>query len=55
MPERALAYFISDLHLGARYRGIPAERETCLLRFLRVVEILWSIIFMFFVVLEFLL
>ncbi len=29
------AYFISDLHLGARYRGMPAERETWLLRFLR--------------------
>ena len=29
------AYFISDLHLGARYRGMPPERETWLLRFLR--------------------
>jgi UDP-2,3-diacylglucosamine hydrolase len=35
MPESALAYFISDIHLGARYRGMPPERETWLLRFLR--------------------
>lgn len=35
MDRARPAYFISDLHLGARYRGMPAERETWLLRFLR--------------------
>lgn len=29
------AYFISDLHLGARYRGLARDRETRVLRFLR--------------------
>ena len=28
------AYFISDLHLGAQYRGLDPNRETLLLRFL---------------------
>ena len=35
MDRARPAYFISDLHLGARYRGMPPERETWLLRFLR--------------------
>jgi UDP-2,3-diacylglucosamine hydrolase len=30
-----IAYFISDLHLGAKYRGLDPERETVVLRFLR--------------------
>ncbi|MEO7424625.1 MAG: UDP-2,3-diacylglucosamine diphosphatase [Fibrobacteria bacterium] len=33
--KAALAYFISDLHLGARYRGLDPDRETLVLRFLR--------------------
>jgi UDP-2,3-diacylglucosamine hydrolase len=30
-----IAYFISDLHLGARYRGLDPARETLVIRFLR--------------------
>lgn len=33
--EARPAYFISDLHLGARYRGLDPDRETLVLRFLR--------------------
>ncbi|MEO6095281.1 MAG: UDP-2,3-diacylglucosamine diphosphatase [Fibrobacteria bacterium] len=34
-PQGPIAYFISDLHLGARYRGLDPDRETLVLRFLR--------------------
>src|SRR5258706_12899352 len=34
-PQRPIAYFISDLHLGARYTGLNPDRETLVLRFLR--------------------
>lgn len=30
-----IAFFISDLHLGAKYRGLDPDRETVVLRFLR--------------------
>src|SRR3954464_15980099 len=35
MTSSPVAYFISDLHLGAAYRGLSPERETLVLRFLR--------------------
>jgi UDP-2,3-diacylglucosamine hydrolase len=35
MTNPSIAYFISDLHLGARYPGLSADRETVVLRFLR--------------------
>ncbi len=35
MTNSPLAYFISDLHLGARYRGLDPDREEVVLRFLR--------------------
>jgi UDP-2,3-diacylglucosamine hydrolase len=31
----SIAYFISDLHLGAKHRGLDPDRETVVLRFLR--------------------
>ncbi len=34
-PPGPIAYFISDLHLGARYTGLNPDRETLVLRFLR--------------------
>ncbi|HKP98624.1 MAG TPA: UDP-2,3-diacylglucosamine diphosphatase [Fibrobacteria bacterium] len=35
MSGSPIAYFISDLHLGAGYRGLAPDRETLVLRFLR--------------------
>lgn len=34
MTKGSIAYFISDLHLGARYRGLDPGREALVLRFL---------------------